>query len=168
MRSALLLYLLPALLAAAPSAGLREVLHPRSDLPAFRSLLPDGWTSEVDAAGNLLLANRDRSANFSLGFVHSPDPEGSLDALAKAILASAVVKPWDNREPAEISGHRGYRYTARVRHTNGVEVRTEVVLVAVGTDHIAACSLLLGARVSRADETTARLMHAAVRLLPAR
>lgn len=168
MRTVLLLALLPVLLASAPPAVLCEVLHPRADLPAFRCLLPEGWTSEVDNAGNLLLANRDRSANFSLGFVHSPDPEGSIDALAKAILASAVVKPWDSREPAEISGHRGHRYTARVRHTNGVEVRTEVVLVAVGADHIAACSLLFGTRVSRADETTARLMHAAVRLLPAR
>lgn len=168
MRRLLPFVLLPTLLASAPSAVLRDVLHPRSDLPAFHCLLPEGWTSEVDTAGNLLIANRDRSANFSLGFVHSPDPAGTIDELAKAILASAVVKPWDNREPAEISGHRGYRYTARVRHTNRVEVRTEVVLVAVGADHIAASSLLLGTRVSRADETTARLMHAAVRLLSAR
>ena len=161
------LFVLLAAAAAPAREVLREVVHPKADLPAFHCLLPADWRSEVDASGNLQLSNRDRTANFSLSLVHGSDPAGSLDVLAKAILAGAVTPPWNSREPAEISGHRGFRYSARVRHTNGVTVRAEVILVAVGDGHIAACSLLLSERVSRDDEATARLVHAAVKLLPA-
>lgn len=168
MRSLLTLLLL----LAAPTCGLagrellREILHPKADLPSFRLLLPADWTNEVDAAGNLLAANADRTANFALSFARASAPHEALDGLAKAILTGAVVAPWDSREPVEVSGHRGYKYTARVRHANGVQVRAEVILVAAGERHIAACSLLLGDRISRSDETLARLVHASVKLLP--
>jgi hypothetical protein len=147
-------------------AQLREVSHPKADLPAFRCLVPDSWSSNVDAAGNLLLANRGRTANFSLTLVPSAKPRESLDELAKALLASAVHPPWDSREPAEISGYRGFKYTARVRHTNGVEVLAEVMLVAIDDKQIAACSMLLTDRLSSADESTARLVQAALHLVP--
>ena len=161
-----MLVLLVAALPAADSAQLREVFHPKADLPAFRCAVPGDWSSSVDANGNLLLANREHTANFSLTFVPSAQPHEALDTLAKAILAQAVTAPWDSREPAEISGYRGFKYTARVRPVNGSEVRTEVVLVAVGDRQIAAASMLLSAHLSSADETTARLVHAAVRIVP--
>lgn len=167
MRPAFLLMAL--FLAAAPSgalAQLRDVLHPRADLPAFRCTIPAAWTNSVDPSGNLQLANRDRSANFSLAFVHSSAPRETLDTLAKTILAGALVLPWDSREPAEISGHRGYKYTARIKHANGALVRAEVILVAVGETRIGSCSMLLGERVSKDDESTARLVQAAVKLIP--
>lgn len=159
---------LAALAPAVGSAQLRDVLHPRADLPAFRCQVPVDWTNEVDAAGNLQLANARRTANFSMSIVHSAEPAAQLDGLAKAILAGAVTAPWDSREPAEISGYRGFKYTARVKHTNGVQVRAEVILVAVGEQHIAACSLLLAERVTRPDETTARLVQAGMKLIPVR
>lgn len=161
--------LLALLLGAAPAgalAQLREVLHPRADLPAFRCTIPAAWTNTIDPSGNLQLANRDRSANFSLALVHSSAPRDALDTLAKAILTGAIVSPWDSREPAEISGHRGYKYTARIKHTNGALVRAEVILVAVGDAHIGSCSMLLGERVSKDEESTARLVQAAVKLIP--
>lgn len=166
MRPILILLVLLAAAAAPAREVLREIVHPKAALPAFRCLLPEDWRSEVDASGNLQLANGDRTANFSLSLVHGSDPASSLDALAKVILAGAVVAPWDSREPAEISGHRGFKYSARVRHTNRVVVRAEVILVAVGDRHIAACSLLLAERVARDDEAIARLVQAAVKLLP--
>jgi hypothetical protein len=155
------------LAAAVPAvAQLREVFHPKAELPAFRCLVPEGWSSQIDAAGNLLLADRKHAANFSLTFVPSTRPREALDELAKVILASAVTAPWDSREPAEISGYRGFKYTARVRHSNGVEVRAEVVLVAVGDRQIAASSMLLNNRIPAAEESTARLVHAAIRIVP--
>lgn len=161
-----MLVLLAAALPATANAQLREVFHPKAELPAFRCALPDDWTSSVDAAGNLLLANRGHGANFSLSFVASAQPREALDTLAKAILAQAVTTPWDSREPAEISGYRGFKYTARVRNPNGTEVRTEILLVAVGDRQIAAASMLLSPRLSSADETVARLVHAAIRIVP--
>ncbi len=164
----LLSLLLAASLVTLASAreGLREIIHPKADVPAFRVLLPADWTDSVDANGNLLLANDGRTANFSFSFVRSSDPTAALDQLAKAILTGAVVSPWDSREPAEISGHRGYKYGALVRHSNGVEVHAELVLVAVGDKHIASCALLLNPRVPRTDETLARLVQAAVAIIP--
>jgi hypothetical protein len=161
-----LLVLLAAAVPAVAPAQLREIFHPKADLPAFRCLVPDSWSSSVDAAGNLLLANRSHTANFSLSLVPGAKPRESLDELAKALLESAVHPPWDSREPVEISGYRGFKYTARVRHTNGVEVRAEVVLVAIDDKQIAACSMLLAERLSAADESTARLVQAAIHLVP--
>ena len=159
--------LLAAAVPAVASAQPREVFHPSADRPAFRCLVPEGWSSRVDAFGNLLLANQDHTVNFSLSLVPSARPRESLDVLAKALFESAVHPPWDSREPAEISGYRGFKYTARVRHTNGVEVRAEVVLVAVGEKQIAACSLLLSDPLTSADEGSARLVQAAIHIVPA-
>lgn len=166
-----LLSLLVLALAAGPLPArevLRQVLHPSADLPAFHGLVPAGWRQEVDASGNLQLGNEDRSANFSLNVIASPDPAAALDELAQAILSSAVVAPWDSRVPFEVSGHRGFKYAARVRHTNGVEARAEVILIAAGERHIAVCSMILADRVTPAQETTARLVQAGLRLIPAR
>jgi len=167
MRLLLSLFLLAAVaLPAATSVPLREIYHPKADQPAFRCLIPEAWSSEVDAYGNLQLSNRDHTANFSLTLVPSSSPRESLDPLATSLLTSAVNPPWDSREPVEISGHRGFKYTAHVRHSNGVEVHAEVMLVAVGDNRIAACSLLLATRIKPAEEATARLVFAAVRLVP--
>lgn len=167
-----LLPLFALLVALAPAAAgrelLRELLHPRSDLPAFRCLVPADWTSEIDPSGNLQLANEARTATFSLGLVHSNDPRAALDSLARSILADALAPPWEAREPAEISGHRGYKYTARVRYQNGVEIHAELILVAVGDEHIASCALLLSPRLRRDDELLARLVFGSVKLLPSR
>lgn len=147
---------------------LRELLHPKSDLPAFYCAIPADWTSEVDRTGNLQLANDARTTTFSLGIVHSSDPREALDVLAKAVLADAVTPPWETREPAEISGHRGYKYTARVRAANGTEIHAELILVAVGDEHIASCSMLVSQRVTRDDELLARLLFRSLKLLPSR
>jgi len=164
-----LLLSLLALLAPACSATaaepLREVFHPKAGLPAFRCLIPADWTSQVDAVGNLLLANPDHTANFSLSFANSANAAEALDPLARILLASAVHPPWDSREPVEISGHLGTHYLAHVRHSNGVEVHAEVMLVPVGEHQVAACSLLLSTRIKPADEAGARLVFAAVRIV---
>lgn len=165
-----LLPLLVLALTATPTQAarelLRQVLHPAAGLPAFAGLVPADWRQEIDASGNLQLANGNRSATFSLNVIPTSDPAAALDELARAILASAVVAPWDSRAPAEISGHRGFKYSARVRHTNGVEARAEVVLIAVGAQHLAVCSMILADRVTAEQETTARLVHAGFRLIP--
>lgn len=158
--------LLLALVSSALASPLREIIHPRADLPAFRCAVPPDWPSEIDAAGNLRFSNRDRTVHFSLIIVPNPRPRDALDALAKALLSDAEVKPWDSREPAEISGHRGLRYTARVKAPDGAPVRTEILLVAIGEQHVAACSMILAARVSQTDENIARLVLAGVKLIP--
>ncbi len=164
-----LAFLLAAAAAAAAPArdGLREILHPRAGLPAFRLLVPAAWTDTVDANGNLQLANRDRSVTFAFGFMPSARPADALDPLARTLLQGAVTPPWDSRDAAEVSGHRGHRYVARVRPRAGVEVRTELVLVAVGDGHVASAALFLNGRAPASDETLARLVLAAARLVPA-
>lgn len=168
MRSCLTLLLLLATLASAAHArdGLRDLIHPRAALPAFRCVVPAEWADTIDAAGNLSLANEERTANFSFSLVRTPEPAERLDQLAKVLLAGAVSAPWESREPAEISGHRGFRYVARLKHTNGVIVRVDLVLVAAGPDHIASAALFLNEKVKPADETQARLVFAAARLIP--
>ena len=127
--------------------------------------MPADWSTSVNADGDLLLANRGHSANFSLNFVPSAHPREALDQLARAILGSVGATVWDSREPAEISGCRGFRYTARVRPAGGAEVRAEIVLVAVGEDRIASASMLLARRMDEDAEVTARLAFAALRLV---
>lgn len=170
MRCSLLFCGILTLLAPAAEGRelLREVLHPRADLPAFRCVLPADWTSTVDPAGNLRFANGPSTVTFSLGIMHSSNASGALDTLARAILADAIAPPWETREPTEISGHRGCKYVARVRAANGVEVRAELILVAVGDEHIASCSMIFARRVSADDEMLARLVFGSVKLLPSR
>ncbi|MFZ5495972.1 MAG: hypothetical protein ACOZE5_11650 [Verrucomicrobiota bacterium] len=167
MRPFLLLALSVAALAAAPTRdSLREIIHPRSDLPAFRCLVPGDWRSEVDATGNLQLANPAGTVFFSLSFAHTPNPAGAHDALARAVLNGANNPPWDSREPVEISGHRGYRYTARVKSGKDL-VRAELLIVSAGDRHLASCAMIFADRLQPADEATARLVQAAVKLLAA-
>jgi hypothetical protein len=160
-----ILALLAPAWAATAAEPLREVVHPKAEYPAFRCLVPSDWTSQVDAFGNLQLANPDHTANFSLNFANSTNAREALDPLAKLLLASAVHPPWDGHEPAEISGFHGAQYTAHVRHSNGVEVHAEVTLVPVGDHQVAACSMLLSTRIKPADEAIARLVFAAVRIV---
>jgi hypothetical protein len=156
-----------ATLAAAPARdGLREIVHPQADLPAFRCLVPADWRSSVDATGNLQVSNPAGTLFFSFSFAHAPNPAGAHDALARAVLNGANNPPWDSREPVEISGHRGYRYTARVKSGKDL-VRAELLIVAVGERHLASCSVIFTDRIKAADETTARLVQAAVKLLAA-
>jgi hypothetical protein len=155
-----------ALTAARARDGLREIVHPNADLPAFRCLVPENWTSEVDATGNLQLANATRTAFCSLSFAHTPNPSDAHDALARAVWRDAVNPPWDSREPAEISGQRGYLYKARVKSGNAT-VRAELIIVTAGDRHLASFSTLLTERIKPADVSTARLVQAAVKLLVA-
>lgn len=168
MRPLLTLFLALVVLAPATRARelLRTVVHPLNELPAFLCTVPADWLHSVDAHGNLQLANEARTATFSLGLAHSANPRDALDALARAILADAVAAPWTSREPVEISGHRGTRYVSRVRAANGTELRAELILVVVGDDHIASCSMLLAERINRTDETLARLVFGNIKLLP--
>jgi hypothetical protein len=154
-------------LAAAPASdGLREIVHPAADLPAFQCLVPADWKSEVDATGNLQVTNRARTVFFSFSFAHTPNPGEAHDALARAVLNGPADPPWDSREPVEISGHRGFRYVARVKSGDDL-LRAELLIVQVGDRHLAACSVILADRLKPADETTARLVLAAVKLLDA-
>lgn len=153
--------------AAAPAReGLREIIHPQADLPAFRCLVPDDWPGEVDATGNLQVSNRARTVFFSFSFAHTPNPGEAHDALARAVLNGPANPPWDSREPAEISGHRGFRYVARVKSGDDL-LRAELLIVQVGDRHLAAASVIFADRLKPADEATARLVLAAVKLLSA-
>lgn len=154
--------LIPAVVAAREIV--REIIHPSAELPAFRCLVPGDWESKVDATGNLQLANPAGTAFFSLSFAHSPNPAAAHDTLARAVLGAAASPPWDSRVPVEISGHRGFRYTARMK-TGKATVRSELLIVAVGELHLAACSMILNDRIKPDDETTARLVQASVKLL---
>lgn len=165
----LLLTLTLALLTAtvAPAREvLREIVHPKADLPAFRCLVPPDWRSEVDIAGNLQLSNPARTAFFSLSFAHTPKPDEAHDTLARAVLGGPANPPWDSREAVEISGHRGFRYTARIKSGDST-VRAELLIVEAGDHHLAACSTLFNDRIKPDDEADARLVQAAVKLLVA-
>ena len=139
--------------------ALRPVIHPQSDLPAFRCLVPDDWESKVDATGNLQLNNPARTAFLSLSFAHTPNPAEAHDSLARAVLGGGANPPWDSREPVEISGHRGFRYGARLK-AGDATVRAELLIVEAGEHHLAACSAILNDRIKPADEATARLVLA--------
>lgn len=165
MRSFLVFILSVATLTAAPARdGLREIIHPKADLPAFRCLIPADWRSEVDAIGNLQVSNPVGTVFFSLSFAHTSNPAEAHDALARAVFDGSNNPPWDSREPVEISGHRGYRYTARVKSGKDL-VRAELLIVTVGDRHLASCSTIFTDRLKPADETTARLVQAAVKIL---
>ena len=165
MRLFPLLVLSVATLAAAPARdGLREIVHPQAELPAFRCLVPADWRSSVDATGNLQVSNPAGTVFFSFSFAHAPNAADAHDALARAVLNGANNPPWESREPVEISGHRGYRYTARVKSGKDL-VRAELLIVSVGDRHLASCSVIFTDRLKPAEETTARLVQAAVKLL---
>lgn len=167
MRLGLVFTLSCLVLTAAPArAGLREIIHPKADLPAFRCLVPEDWKDEIDATGNLQVTNRARTVFFSFSFAHAPNPAGAHDALARAVLNGPADPPWDSREPVEISGHRGFRYVARVKSGDDL-VRAELLIVQVGDRHLAAATVIFADRLKPADETTARLVLAAVKLLGA-
>ena len=90
-------------------------------------------------------------------------PDGMLTGVSDTWGGVGI---WHSRDAAEVSGHRGHRYVARVRPRAGVEVRTELVLVAAGDGHVASAALFLNDRAPASDETLARLVLAAVRLVP--
>jgi hypothetical protein len=159
--------ILALVLLAAPAAfardGLREIVHPQAGLPAFRCLVPADWHNEVDPLGNLQLSNPGRTAFFSFSFARTPNPAEAHDTLARAVLGDAAEPPWTSREPVEISGHRGFLYTARLK-SGKATVRAELLIVEAGADHLAACSMILNERVTPGEEATARLVLAAVKL----
>jgi hypothetical protein len=167
MRSFLFLTLALLTAAVAPAReALREIVHPKADLPAFHCLVPADWRCEVDIAGNLQLSNPARTAFFSLSFAHTPKPDEAHDSLARAVLGGSANPPWSSREPVEISGHRGFRYTARIK-SGDATVRAELLIVEAGDHHLAACSTLFNDHLKPDDEATARLVQAAVKLTAA-
>ncbi|HWA28143.1 MAG TPA: hypothetical protein VG734_21005 [Lacunisphaera sp.] len=155
---------LATLAAASARDGLREIVHPTADLPAFRCLVPADWESKVDAAGNLQLANPAHSAFFSLSFAHTSKPADAHDALARAVFGNATEPPWESREAVEVSGHRGFRYAARMK-SGKANVRAELLVVEAGPGHLASCSTIINERIKPEDETTARLVQAALKLI---
>jgi len=167
MRSFLTLVLSLAITAVAPARdALREIVHPAADLPAFRCLVPGDWEAKVDPTGNLQLANPARTAFFSLSFAHTPQPADAHDALARAVFGTATNPPWESRQPVEISGHRGFRYAARMK-TGAANVRAELLVVEAGDGHLASLSTILNERIKPADEAIARLVQSAVKLVVA-
>lgn len=155
------LLLLAGALLSLPATA-RDLRFPETGEPAFTLLLPDNWKSSLDPNGNLQLANPESTATFSLSLVEAPLRPEQLDVLARAIVTS-----WESKTPTEISGRPGYRYHAHLARPDGVKVRVEITLVVADATHVLSSSMLCVESIKPADETLARLVHAAIKLAPA-
>ena len=138
------------------SAPAKEMRHPETGLPAYTFTLPDDWTTEAAEAGNLLLFSANRSTGVVILVVASTD---TFDVIAAEAFETAKATPVSPRQPAEISGCKGYTWFATLKNPQGEDLKFEMTIVRVGPDHVASASLILSSDVSPAEEAAARLVR---------
>jgi hypothetical protein len=145
------------------SAVARELRHPETGLPAYQFQLPDDWLIQPADQGNLLLLDAQRATVLVILVVAgNVTPEAvANEALAKYTMSSRA------KEPADISGYKGYTWFAATKNSAGTDLNLEVTVVQAGAGQIASASLILPVGVGAAEEAAARKVRAALKLIPA-
>lgn len=152
---------LAVLLLLPPPVVARDVRFPENSLPAFTFFLPDDWSTQPDGEGNLIMASAKRAASMVVIVAESAD---ELDDIAVEAFGVAKADPSSRREPAEISGCKGFTYFTTITNPKGVRLNLETTIVRVSEKHIAAASLLLVTGATKEEETTARLVRNGLKL----
>lgn len=156
-----ILTLAPALLAPL-TASAKDIRFPAKGFPAYVFILPDDWSSEADDYGNLLMSSATHVT--SLVIIIGVGPE-ALDEIARVALETAKATPYDHKEPAEISGCKGFTYFSNMTNPSGVQIKLEMTIVRVDARNFASASLLLASGVTKTDETTARILKNSFKLV---
>ncbi len=162
-RKSLLVVLTLALaLLASLSAPAKELRFPETGVPAYAIVLPDDWITQPADQGNLLLLSANRTAVLVVLVVKSAD---SLEKNAKDALEQAPAVPDGRKNPTEISGCEGFTWFGTMKNAKNLTLNLEMSIVQVDPEHIASASLILVQDVSRADESTARLVRNGLKLI---
>jgi hypothetical protein len=156
----LLAFLAPLL--APLTASAKEVRFPETGFPAYSFILPDDWKSQADTSGNLIMVNPNRTVSFVIMIGKTNEP---IDVVAQDAFTVAKATPSDRTEPAEISGHKGRTYFATMMGPKELKLNLEMTIVQVGDSHIGSASLILVPGLTPADETAARLVRNALKLV---
>jgi hypothetical protein len=120
------------------SAAKAETLRfPATGDPAFVVDLPDGWTHQLDANGNMLALAADKFAGMSLSIENY---SGRLDDLASGIQAGGAQL--HNTGAAKVSGYRGFTYDSAGVSPNGAPAHIHMILVKLDDTHAAAATLV--------------------------
>ncbi len=161
-RSAFLFVVLVLLTPFAASA--REVRFPEKGLPAFAFLLPDDWTTQEAAEGNMLLLSPNRHTVIVINMAASAD---APDKVAQGALVGAKAPEAKRKEPAEISGCPGVTLFSEMTNATGVHMELELTVVKADPAHCAAATLILADGRSNDEAAFARLVRNGMKILPA-
>jgi hypothetical protein len=140
----------------------KDIRFPAQGVPAYRFVLPDEWSAKDDGKGNLIMALPNRSASM---VIYLQTATGDLDEVLRGELSLSKEHAYQRKEPAEISGCKGFTYYSTFRNSKGLNLDVEYTLVRVDARHIGWCTLLLLPGLSKADETAAHLVRNGVRLV---
>jgi hypothetical protein len=144
------------------SALAKDVRFPETGFPAYVIVLPDDWTTQAAEQGNLLLFSPNRTTVMVVLMAESNEP---LDKIAKEALELAPAVPDGRKEPTEISGCEGFTWFATMKNANNLTLNLEMSIVRIDPEHVSSASLILAQNVSRADESTARLVRNGIKLV---
>ncbi len=162
MKCPQLVFLVPALLLLTPlAAPAKDVLFPEKTLPAFTFVLPDDWSSEADTSGNLIMRCPNRTTSI---VIFTGVDSSDLDTLAKEALQIAKTAPALRKEPAEISGCKGFTYFTTMTNPSGIHLNLEFTLVRTDPTHVASVGLIMADNVAKVDETSSRLVKNGLKL----
>ena len=162
MKISRLVFLVPALLLLTPlTAPAKDVRFPEKTLPAFAFVLPDDWSTEADTDGNLIMRNPSRTTSL---VIFTGEAADELDTIAKEALQGAKTAPALRKEPAEISGCKGFTYFTTTTNSSGFHLNMEVTIVRTDPKHVASACLILADNVAKADETGSRLVKNGLKL----
>ncbi len=157
MKISRLAFLVPALLLLAPLSTLaKDVRFPEKTLPAFTFVLPDDWTAEPDTSGNLIMRSPNRTTSL---VIFTGESAEEVEAIAKEALSVAKTGATPRKEPAEISGCKGFTYFTTMTNPAGVHLNLEMTIVRTDPKHVASASLIMAEGVAQADETNTRLVR---------
>ncbi len=109
------------------SASAADIRYPEKGDVAFIVHLPDGWTTNPDTSGNLLLMAPDHSAALSpYGVRSKSDFEANPEAEANGILAAAKAEPFSRHEPSSIGSLKAEAYYSKADQRHGRERAGEI------------------------------------------
>jgi hypothetical protein len=137
---------------AATQALAGDVRFPQTGYPAISFQIPDDWTANPDGDGNLIVAAGDHSIAIALSLVAY---NGTTDDMAAGAMKAAGAAEPRRGEATTMSGYPGVIYYSAMSNGSGVHVNMKMIVVQVGSDHAATCTLLYIDSVSDASMTLA-------------
>lgn len=147
---------------ASLTASAKEMRAPEKGVPAFAAVLPDDWTTELEAETKCLLMFNPRNTAHIVILVDVSNQ--TLEENANDAFAAATAPPYYRKVPAEISGCKGFTYFSTVKDAKG-EIRLEMTFVQVDAKHVAARSLTLRPGLTKDEETILRLVANGLKLI---